>query len=217
VKIDQRGSTVLSEEECRRYLTRAAATGIGRIAINGVRSPHMIPVNFSMIGTGIVIRLGPGWAAFHLDGVAVTFEADEAARYQHSGWSVLVEGIARSVPYEEAARLGDNVPSPMVPVPGVRVFEIIPFKVSGRAVEPGLRGEESNRAAGSVERTGDRPRNLHLDPAAVEELTSQLRSVLGDLSSEIADTDNAAFRRELVRRRRILEDIAGQLSGTGPT
>jgi hypothetical protein len=39
-----------------------------------------------------------------------------------------------------------------------------------------------------------------------------LRSVLGDLSSEIADTDNAAFRRTLLERRRLLEGIAAQLT-----
>jgi hypothetical protein len=32
--------------------------------------------------------------------------------------------------------LGANLPSPMVAAPGVRVFEIVPFKVIGRAVEP---------------------------------------------------------------------------------
>ena len=134
MKFDPRGSVVLSEDACRRRLEHAAAlSSVGRIAVNGPRSPYVIPVNFTVVEGGIVIRLGTGWAAFHLDGVAVTFETDQAAASRRSGWSVVVEGVARIVPYDEVARLGVNLPTPMVSVPGVRVFEIIPFKVTGRA------------------------------------------------------------------------------------
>lgn len=142
MKLDQRGSVVLGEDACRRHLAReAAASGVGRVAVNGERSPYVIPVNFTVVDGGIVIRLGPGWAAFHLDGSAVTFETDQVEVTQHSGWSVVVEGVAHTVTYDEIGRLGANLPTPMVALPGVRVFEIVPFKVSGRAVEPHLRGE----------------------------------------------------------------------------
>ncbi len=53
---------------------------------------------------------------------------------------------------------------------------------------------------------------MHLDLEAARELASVLRSVLGDLSSEIADTDNPAFRRTLLKRRRLLEGVAAQLA-----
>ena len=58
----------------------------------------------------------------------------------------MVEGVARVVPYEDAARLGANLPTSMVAAPGVRVFEIVPYKVTGRAVEPDVRGELSDLA-----------------------------------------------------------------------
>jgi uncharacterized protein len=212
VKLDPRGSTVLGEDACRRHLARESATGIGRVAINGDRSPYVIPVNFTVVGGGIVIRLGTGWAAFHLDGAAVTFEADQATPSRHSGWSVVVEGVARVVPYDDVARLGANLPTPMVMAPGVRVFEIVPFKVTGRAVEPNVRDEPSDIAADLPERMGEPPKNLHLAWDAAGELSSVLRSVLGDLSSEIANTDNAAFRRTLLERRRLLEGVAAQLA-----
>ena len=78
MKLDPRGSTVLGEEASRRHLAIvAAASGVGRVAINGDRSPYVIPVNFTVAGGGIIIRLGTGWAAYHLDGAAVTFEADQ--------------------------------------------------------------------------------------------------------------------------------------------
>ena len=213
MKLDPRGSTVLGEDACRRHLAReAAASGVGRVAINGDRSPYVIPVNFTVVGGGIVIRLGTGWAAFHLDGAAVTFEADQAVASQHSGWSVVVEGVARIVPYDDVARLGANLPSPIVSAPGVRVFEIVPYKVTGRAVEPDFRGDQGDPVARLPEGGGEPPRDVHLGCDAAEALSSVLRSVLSDLSSEIADTDNPAFRRGLLERRRLLEGIAAQLT-----
>ena len=185
-------------------------------ALNGAHSPYVIPVNFTVIGGGIVLRLGTGWAAFHLDGAAVTFETDQASTSRHSGWSVVVEGIARAVPYEEVARLGANLPTPMVAEPGVRVFELIPFKVTGRAVEPDVRDRPEESTAESPENRAG-PRALHLGSDAVEELATVLRSVLGDLSSEIADTDNASFRRGLLERRRLLGGIAAQLANADVT
>ncbi len=212
VKLDPRGSTVLGEDACRRRLVRAAASsGIGRVAINGAHSPYVIPVNFTVVEGGIVIRLGTGWAAFHLDGAAVTFETDQATASRRSGWSVVVEGVAHAVPYDDVARLGANLPTPMVTEPGVRVFEIVPFKVTGRAVEPDLRGEQREPST-EPPRHPEGPRNLHLAQDAVVELASVLHSVLGGLSTEIADTDNAAFRRTLLERRRLLEGIAAQLA-----
>ena len=214
MKLDPRGSTVLGEDASRQRLARvAAASGVGRVAINGDRSPYVIPVNFTVAGGGIVIRLGTGWAAYHLDGAAVTFEADQFEASRHTGWSVVVEGVARAVTYDDVARLGANLPNPIVTVPGVRVFEIVPFKVTGRAVEPDLRGERRADAAESPEGANEPPEmHLHLGLDAAEALSSTLRSALGELSSEIADTDNAFFRRTLLERRRLLEHIAAQLA-----
>jgi len=135
VSVDQRGARVLEPGECRRLLAETAAAGVGRIAVNGDPSPHVIPVNFSMTDTGILVRLGSGWTAFHLDGVDCTFEVDQAPPHRRAGWSVLVEGTARTVPYDEVARLGTHLPNPRVRRPGIRVFEIVPSKVTGRSLD----------------------------------------------------------------------------------
>jgi nitroimidazol reductase NimA-like FMN-containing flavoprotein (pyridoxamine 5'-phosphate oxidase superfamily) len=136
VSVDQRGSRVLDPGECRTLLGLAAASpGVGRVALNADPSPHVIPVNFSIMDTGILVRLGAGWTAFHLDGVECTFEVDHASCYGREGWSVVVEGTARTVPYDEVARLGTHLPQPRVPRPGIRVFEILPSKVTGRSLD----------------------------------------------------------------------------------
>jgi hypothetical protein len=46
---------------------------------------------------------------------------------------------------------------------------------------------------------------LHLDDVQVSELQDLLMSALGELSSEIADTDNPAFQRKLRARRHQLQ------------
>jgi len=131
----QRGSELLSEDECKRLLASAGASGhTGRIAIDRAGSPYLIPVNFSYYEDTILIRLGPGFAAHHLDGASVTFEIDEAEPYGRKGWSVLVEGRATLKTYDEIARLGRNMPHPIVMFPGVRVFSLQPETISGRSI-----------------------------------------------------------------------------------
>ena len=214
MKIDQRGSAILGEDACRRHLAaEAAASGIGRLAVNGDRSPYVIPVNFTVVDGGIIVRLGPGWAAFHLDGSAVTFEADQAEVSQHSGWSVVVEGVAHVVTYDEIGRLGTNLPTPMVTLPGVRAFEIVPLKVTGRAVEPDLRDEHRDLTTDTSDERGMRANSLRLTAEGADELSSVLQSAHWDVNSEIADTDDPALREMLLERRRRLEELVAQLSG----
>ena len=133
---DQRGSELLSEDECKRLLASTGASGEnGRLAIDTEEGPpYVIPVNFSCYEDSILIRLGPGFAAHHLDGANVTFEIDDAEPYGRKGWSVLVEGHVTLLTYEEVARLGRNLPRAIVTLPGVRVFSLRPETISGRSL-----------------------------------------------------------------------------------
>lgn len=133
--IDERGARMLEPDECYKLLAEAASETVGRIAVNDVPSPHVIPVNFTLAGNRILVRLGPGWTAFHLDEAACTFEVDQVASHGQKGWSVVVLGTAAIVTFDEVARLGMHLPSPSIPRPGVWVFEIIPSKVTGRRLD----------------------------------------------------------------------------------
>jgi hypothetical protein len=53
--------------------------------------------------------------------------------------------------------------------------------------------------------------DLHLDDEQASELRKLLAQSQGELSSEIADTDNPAFKRALRERRDQLHTIAQQL------
>jgi hypothetical protein len=132
---DHHGSAILDEDECRKLLELAGASGqVGRLAINREGSPFVIPVNFSVFDEMILIRLRPGFAAHHLDGATVTFEIDHAEPHSKRGWSVEVEGPATLLTYEEVARLGRNVPQPLVMYPGMRVFSVRSDRISGRSI-----------------------------------------------------------------------------------
>jgi hypothetical protein len=126
---------MLAADECYKLLAEAASTTVGRIAVDAVPSPHVIPVNFTVAGKRILVRLGPGWTAFHLDEAECTFEVDHVGSEGQKGWSVVVLGTAAILTFDEVARLGTHLPAPSVPRPGIWVFEIIPSTVTGRSLD----------------------------------------------------------------------------------
>jgi nitroimidazol reductase NimA-like FMN-containing flavoprotein (pyridoxamine 5'-phosphate oxidase superfamily) len=79
----------LSRAECFQLL---GPRGIGRIAFNNASGLQVLPVNFVMTGTSIVIRTGEGSViAMYAEG-PVSFEADHFDPEFGQGWSVLVRG-----------------------------------------------------------------------------------------------------------------------------
>jgi len=58
---------------------------------------------------------------------------------------------------------------------------------------------------------------LDLSQSQAEELRSCLEGVIGDMSGEIADTDNPGYRRKLEARREALKSIQSQLDGSSAT
>ncbi len=54
---------------------------------------------------------------------------------------------------------------------------------------------------------------LDLSQELAEELRVTLEQVIGDMSGEIAGTDNPAFRRDLEVRRERLRSVRSQLDG----
>jgi hypothetical protein len=60
---------------------------------------------------------------------------------------------------------------------------------------------------------GGKAVNLELSDSEQSELRTLLDQTLGDLSMEIADTDNPEFRRDLEGRRGSLQAIRSKLMG----
>jgi nitroimidazol reductase NimA-like FMN-containing flavoprotein (pyridoxamine 5'-phosphate oxidase superfamily) len=100
--LDRNGLEVLDREECLRLLGTAT---LGRIGISSGALPVILPVNFRLVGDSIVFRTASGTK---LDaatrGAVVAFEVDAMDPIEHTGWSVMVTGVARQV--TDAAELG---------------------------------------------------------------------------------------------------------------
>jgi len=94
-EVDRNGLEVLDRAECLRLLRTAT---LGRIGITTGALPTILPINFRVDGDRILFRTGVGTK---LDaatrGAVVAFEADDIDPMYHSGWSVVVTGVARQV------------------------------------------------------------------------------------------------------------------------
>lgn len=87
--------SVLDESDCRAHLADAA---IGRAAVVVGNVAHVFPVNFVLDNDEIVFRSGPGTKLdAAVAGSTISFEVDAFDPIDHSGWSVLVIGVARLV------------------------------------------------------------------------------------------------------------------------
>jgi len=136
VEVDRNGLEKLDRAECLQLL---GTTTLGRLGLTSGALPRVLPVNFRRVGDRIVIRTGAG---SKLEAAArnavVAFETDDFDRHDHTGWSVLVTGIACPLDQEgldetEQAELMRQAP----PGDG-QVVVISTGLMSGRRIVPGL-------------------------------------------------------------------------------
>lgn len=85
----------LSLSECEALL-RSGVTG--RVAVSTPRGPHILPVNYSVVGEQVVVRTSPySLLGTHAHGATVALETDAFDHERQRGWSVLVRGRAEVV------------------------------------------------------------------------------------------------------------------------
>ncbi len=125
----------LSEEECWEHLRSKV---VGRLGVNVGRQPDIFPVNYLLDGDDIVIRTEPGTKlAAAIMGQNVAFEIDAFNEDDHTGWSVVVHGVAR-----ESRLLGNVMHDQELPIDPwaegtkTRHLRITPLKVTGREIPP---------------------------------------------------------------------------------
>ncbi|MFF7765056.1 pyridoxamine 5'-phosphate oxidase family protein [Streptomyces massasporeus] len=121
-------------------LCRLADVSMGRIVHTRDALPAVLPVNFLLEESGAVLLRTSASSELvrAIDGAVVAFEADEVDAAAHSGWSVVVTGLASVVTDpEEHERLVRTGPRSWVPWP-VEVFvRIEPELVTGRELVGG--------------------------------------------------------------------------------
>jgi uncharacterized protein len=105
--LDRNGLEVLESDQCLRLLAQAP---LGRVGLTSGALPVILPVNFLLHEDHILVRTGRGTK---LDAATrnavVAFEADHIDSFNHTGWSVVVVGIARDA---DPSALGASAPHP---------------------------------------------------------------------------------------------------------
>ncbi|ADJ47247.1 hypothetical protein AMES_5422 [Amycolatopsis mediterranei S699] len=120
----------LGPARCRALL---ASVPLGRLGFVHDGRPAIRPVNFTTADEAIWLRAGRNSWADRLDGRPVTFEADAYDPGGHTGWSVIVTGIATLTTDVEtlAVQLGAGLRS-WAPAPRDRLLRISIDRIEGR-------------------------------------------------------------------------------------
>jgi uncharacterized protein len=129
----QRSLDALTREECFKLLREER---IGRLAYTDGLGPIAIPVNYSLAGECVVLRMERGNTVLPLDQSMLAFEADHIDADAHSGWSVVVRGPGRELSLPDVPALLRKMPGgpPHPWAEGIHNvwIEISPEVVTGR-------------------------------------------------------------------------------------
>ena len=142
MELDRNGLEILDDGECLRLLQQRS---VGRVSVSVGALPAIFPVNYCFRDGSVLFRTGRGTK---LDAAAanavVAFEVDDYDTVAHTGWSVMLVGIARDAT-DDLDRLLDVSTIPRwAPGGDGRVVAIVPEQLSGRRlrhdVDPGASG-----------------------------------------------------------------------------
>ena len=126
--VDQRGSEILGLAECRRLLALGAKEKRpGHVGIPQEHAPLVLPVDYQMDGSDVIVLVGDHLSAEMTGARAVALQVD--GLQEGRSWSVLVRGPALEA---SAASIDGDLPSPSVAEPGRSYVRIRADVVTGR-------------------------------------------------------------------------------------
>lgn len=98
----------LGREECERLL-RSGITG--RMALSSPTGPHIVPINYSVVGDAIIVRTSPySLLGTYGRDTTLAFEVDQMDYEFQRGWSVVARGRGEIVTgAEELDELGRSM------------------------------------------------------------------------------------------------------------
>lgn len=132
----------LAQSECEQ-LVRAGV--VGRVAVATPTGPHIVPINYSVVDSAIVVRTTPySVLGTYARNALLAFEIDQFDHDRHRGWSVVVRGRAESVDDAEEVEHIQRTWAPRPWASGQRwLFLRIPMsEVSGRRLGGGWEARE---------------------------------------------------------------------------
>jgi uncharacterized protein len=143
VEVDRNGLEILDRGECLRLLGGAT---LGRIGITLGALPTILPINFRLVEERILFRTSVGTKLdAATSNAVVAFEVDDMDPLWHTGWSVVVTGLARELtnPEDAAALDGFDLPYWAPAASGDRIVEISTQMISGRRIVPSVHAAPS--------------------------------------------------------------------------
>jgi nitroimidazol reductase NimA-like FMN-containing flavoprotein (pyridoxamine 5'-phosphate oxidase superfamily) len=110
-----------------------AGAPMGRIVFTRHALPAVRPVNHLVDGNAVIFRsnLGAAIAGRAREGAVVCYEADDIDPVRHTGWSVIVTGMARLVLDPAAVRRYQRVLTPWADGQMDQVIAVTPQIVTG--------------------------------------------------------------------------------------
>ncbi|HTT87425.1 MAG TPA: pyridoxamine 5'-phosphate oxidase family protein [Acidimicrobiales bacterium] len=124
----------LGRAECLALLE---GVGVGRVVFSSDCLPVAIPVNIAVVDDSVVFSTGFG-GKFEAArrGDVLTIQADEIDRVYHTGWSVLVTGVAEVLPDHGALGWAEPLlTQSWLRRPDARLVRVPATLVSGRRLE----------------------------------------------------------------------------------
>ncbi|PWJ48837.1 Pyridoxamine 5'-phosphate oxidase [Quadrisphaera granulorum] len=113
---------------------RLRSQRVGRLAYTDAVLPAVVPVNFTVVGTDVVIAATPGdKVTAAVRGAVVAFEVDQTDPVTRTGWSVTVVGPARLLADPHlAAQLREDGLVPWAPSPVATYLAVSVQVIAGR-------------------------------------------------------------------------------------
>jgi nitroimidazol reductase NimA-like FMN-containing flavoprotein (pyridoxamine 5'-phosphate oxidase superfamily) len=126
----------LDRAECLEFFHRA---GIGRVVLSVKCIPVALPVNVCLVDGDVVFATDEGSKLnAAMRGTVVSVEVDDIDRIYHTGWSVLVTGVAELLTDpEDIARVRHLPVQPWAPGPHPFFVRVPSTVVTGRRIEWG--------------------------------------------------------------------------------
>ena len=134
---DRNGLQVLGREECIQLLE---GVHVGRVALSVQALPVVLPVNYVVMDGDVVIQTGEGTKLeAAMTNSVVAFEVDDYDAYDHTGWSVLVQGMAEEIVDPDELDRARAAPLSAWAGPKEHFVRITATRISGRRVAHGAR------------------------------------------------------------------------------
>src|SRR4051794_27297307 len=147
--------TVIASSDVQALLSREAwsllrSQYVGRLAFTDRALPTIRPLNYTVVGNHLLLRVGADLAR-RLDGQVVAFEVDDIDAEQHCGSSVVVTGTTRRLTAAAEVFRAASLPASWAGVDHQNAVYLTVGELQGRRIVPGRQhwaGQQIVRVAG---------------------------------------------------------------------